>query len=480
MVSNAGATPIQLAKPVVSKESEEAIRILETFGMPGYQPWQPTPDQGAAANAGNSSASNLTATDQKSLRDQRAPSFSGPSASGSVPYANYPFGAYPAPSFQANVSIGIQQPPYTTHGMGSHNPASVPYTAAAFTASATTLPSRPKYSYESTSHMNGSAWVPPPPMSPPPPYTPSHSSTQGPVHFQPFPEKSQFAPASYFSPSTASAPGQPPTPPVTSPLATDRQRSFSPTNMSGSQPSVPIQPQGIVSSPQAMSPQHEQPTPIFHPPSPTPPTSSPTYTPTSHVAPLAQRPVMNTNYTYGPPATGHGTQHMHSSPPTVQISPPHTGLPTQQYPPPMSFPTSPDLRPQTANPYNSSSNYGAPTLSPSYDQNSQQAASPKYLSDNYTPTHQHWQVHQRSGSMFETSASHLYFAPPPTTATVQKKKSWQNLGGILKWMVDSHRAAGYGPYEDPDRLCTSPLYPLIDGHVQSAFSRYGDLSRASK
>lgn len=391
VLSNAGQTPTELAKQVVSKEHLDAIQILETFGTPDYQPWQPSPDPKTKSTAADDAALNMVDANQKLHNEQHAPSLRVPPTSKLNININPTTDTYATPSFQASLRFGTQQSHYQ------------PYR----TASAPILPSTQQYTPASFS---------PPVMSPPPPYTPAPSGVPA---FQAFPEKAQFAPATPFVPQPNSNPWPSPVSPGPLALADGRQPltyENTPRN-----PVLGFQtPQtSLMSPPQPNSPQHQQ--------SPHPPASPLSYT--SQPPQPSQRPMNHPAYSYGPPITAHINQPAYNPPsrtapePTLPTFTPHAGMPTGLHTTsgPTIFTGSPSSPPapalSTAATYSSQYEYNAPALTQPYIPEAQSSA---YLSISFTPSSQ-----TRPGT------PNLYFAPPPSPS-LQKKKSWRDLGGILK------------------------------------------------
>ncbi|KAI9710417.1 MAG: hypothetical protein M1812_007453 [Candelaria pacifica] len=500
--STAGIPAECVVKSASTSESRECVRILETFGQPDYQPWQPKPDQTATVpNDINTSASYQTAAGQT----KRTQSLSNPSYAGPASNLSSPMGA--SPTFQANLAFTPQQPSYQPH-----QSMSVPtYTQQSTQGSYFPPPAGPAYTGlpPNTTYPQVS---PPAPYtsaasSPPPPYTPG-------LLFQGGPEKSPAAMNNLQGASNTWQ--QPVSPPEVQALADGPNSMRSMSISSPGSPPAPFTPQTNHQAPQqnystgqptnyaAQANTHSPPPNEYNhqnastvPPtlvSPPYPRSQTQFTPSSPVPPLSplpyapppqstasHPPLSHASYSYPSAAAGQYPPHQpqQQSPSPYQHQQPYNQLPSQQplpspgpqpyqQPPPQilqtftphaGMPSGPHLPqpPQpTAPPYqythslptvptlNTPSNYPPPSSqTPKYEYTPPGAPQPYNSNPQpYSPN-----PNQQPSAFLSVSfgsqqqpqqqwgpgaGNGIYFAPPPSPGEVQKKKSWQNLGGILK------------------------------------------------
>ncbi|KAH8745046.1 hypothetical protein F5882DRAFT_113158 [Hyaloscypha sp. PMI_1271] len=143
IITNDGKTALQIAKDMVGfmKEVKEGIQILETFGLPGYVPWKPTPDPKATA---------ITTVTQETTtlpRSQTSPD--NPTMTNM--YSPQTQDAYQVPSFQANVFVQASQPPQGSPTQYDTEPSPSPYTIPEAQG---TMPLRPRFQSEPKIHRS--------------------------------------------------------------------------------------------------------------------------------------------------------------------------------------------------------------------------------------------------------------------------------------------------------------------------------------
>jgi ankyrin repeat protein len=533
---NNGQLPIDLVRAGLSKEQKQSTRILQTFGTPGYQPWQPTVDLSTAATASDAAGQTTV--------DQGAPGFNVSVAASAG--MSSPSGHHPTPAFQANVSIGVQpQHRSQTFHSGIHHPTNSKFSNTQDAkASEEGFPQNPAKEATTSQRTQSTPTLPygkqytPASYPPPPPYTSSPATVQGRTPFEGALEKACHASLSELSPQTASNPWQSPAAPVFSAPGTERRHPFIPPNMPDGQenPQSPA-----VSPPQFSTAQHGCP-PAPEPPQsplsqqsallyaeaahpPSRPLASPVAPQASPVSPFVQErptaqqqhPAIRANYTYGPSAVGHiPSQQIYNSPPhspypaseqqysapqrhqsaqymssypQQQVNPaqlheelgqpeypqqqpfsqqyqppkpqptftPKGGMPTLPHSVPFPIPPFPILQPSTPSVYSPQYEYSAPPLTQPYSRNPQQTNN-QNINPNQQPQFQPPQFplsqpQYQQQQMYPDPSAHLslnftpsrgngvsvgsqpgitgiYFPPPPTT--LQKKKSWIDLGRILK------------------------------------------------
>ncbi|KAI9781442.1 MAG: hypothetical protein M1839_006036 [Geoglossum umbratile] len=111
------------SKDTCTMEQKEILRILETFGMPGYVPWQPKQDPKEVAAAAAVQPPNQGTTGQNE-DTQRASATSGFSSFKPVPPTASPHNAQSQsqPAFQANIRFAVQTPTYAPGNPGFQDP----------------------------------------------------------------------------------------------------------------------------------------------------------------------------------------------------------------------------------------------------------------------------------------------------------------------------------------------------------------------
>ncbi|KAI9761775.1 MAG: hypothetical protein M1835_008115 [Candelina submexicana] len=492
--STAGIPAECVLKNATTSDTREAIRILETYGQPDYKPWQPKPEQVAAAPNDTKTPDAQSTAGQPSPHYQRTHSLGNPSNHSPDPRISPPTGA--SPVFQANLHFTPQQPSYqpyqaATVPLYNQQPKEGSYFPPGLSP---IVGSTPNTIYP---HLSPPAPYSSAASSPPPPYTPG-------LMYQGGPEKS---PAATYNPQGTSSswqqsqqPALPPevqaladgpnsirsmsisspgpqtnvhSPPSTSQAPQPNNGFAQPTNY-GAQPNTQSPPPSnynhqyeSTSPPPLVQPSYPRSQTDFTPPSPIPPPSPLPYVPPP--GSVTHPPLSHAPYSYpSAAAAGHYSQHQPYQQPTSSYQqqqsytqqPPQQPLsspgpqPYQQPPPQVlqtftphaGMPTGPhQSAPQNQYTYSSPS---VPTLntpsnypsSPSSSQNPRYEYTQPGAPQPYTPASNPQPSaflsvsfgSQQQQQWGPGAGNGIYFAPPPGPGEVQKKKSWQNLGGILK------------------------------------------------
>lgn len=377
-MNNAGLTPLQWALASKSTAAQECVRILQTFGMEGYVPWQP-PEQPTTAAP--------VQTPQATGQSQASDTGARRASTASAPPPPRSFGGHSRPprtntfgfEAQGNITVQVQPTQALLNGNVQVAPSqpmqsgAQPQFQRAY-SEPTGVPGPSKFPYDPSATMqqtgfgvpNGSAS---PPSGPPPPYSATAVGSSPPTTFpekspawtahfnqthqgisQPMPVTPISHPVQASLPvqnwtsgtgqatpqplatvvlaSDVSSPSQQAMSPVEQTNLTERMQSVNMASSPSSNSTIPaIELPGSIASTQAVTPQITE-------PSQTIPTSNPQYqTPTTPIVPAATpTPLMSPFQPYVTPV----------------VSPyQHAATSAQQFPPrqPHHTPVSP-MQPQ--------------------------------------------------------------------------------------------------------------------------------------